>query len=158
MTNPVVIETAPGTGYLDITREFDAPVQAVFRAHADPELFVQWNGPRELTGTVTSWDFRDGGSYAYEHRDAAGETYEFRGVIHTVVENSLIIQTFEYLGAPGEVSLDQLRFEALSDRRCRLVGRVIFPSVAALDRMVAEGMEHGVIEGYQKLDELLRAR
>jgi uncharacterized protein YndB with AHSA1/START domain len=109
MTNPVVIEAAPGTGYLDITREFDAPVQAVFRAHADPDLYVQWIGPRGLTSTVTSWDFRDGGNYGFEQRDATGEVYGFRGVFHTVIANSLIIQTFEYLGAPGEVSLDRLR-------------------------------------------------
>jgi uncharacterized protein YndB with AHSA1/START domain len=158
MTNPVVIETAPGTGYLDLTREFDAPVQAVFRAHADPDLFVQWVGPRGLTSTITSWDFRDGGNYGYEQRAAAGEAYGFRGVFHTVIENSLIIQTFEYLGEPGEVSLDRMRFEPLPDGRSRLVGRAIFPSVQALERMVAEGMEHGMDEGYQKLDELLRAR
>jgi uncharacterized protein YndB with AHSA1/START domain len=158
MTNPVVIDTTPGTGYLDLTREFDAPVRAVFRAHADPELFVQWIGPRGLTSTITSWDFRDGGNYGYEQRTAAGDAYGFRGVFHTVIENSLIIQTFEYLGQPGEVSLDRMRFEPLPDGRSRLVGRAVFPSVETLERMVAEGMQHGLDEGYQKLDELLRAR
>lgn len=158
MTNPLVINAVPGTGYLDITREFDAPVPAVFRAHADPDLYVQWIGPRDLTSTITSWDFRDGGNYRFEQRDPAGEVYGFRGVFHTVIENSLIIQTFEYLGAPGEVSLDRLGFEPLPDGRSRIVGRSLFTSAPALERMVAQGMERGVTEGYQKLDELLRAR
>lgn len=158
MTNQLVIEAVPGTGYLDITREFDAPVQAVFRAHADPDLYAQWIGPRELATTITSWDFRDGGNYHFEQQDAGGEVYGFRGVFHTVVEHSLIIQTFEYLGAAGEVSLDRLGFEALPDGRSRLVGRSLFTSAQALERMIEQGMAHGVTEGYQKLDELLRAR
>jgi len=156
MTNQVVIEAVPGTGYLDLTREFDAPVQSVFRAHADPDLYVQWIGPRDLTSTITKWDFRDGGNYGFKQRDAAGEVYRFRGVFHTVIENSQIIQTFEYLGAAGEVSLDRLGFEPLPDGRCRIVGRSLFTSAQALERMIAEGMEQGVTEGYQKLDELLR--
>lgn len=155
MSNPVVIDVVPGTSYADLTREFDAPVEAVFRAHADPELYVQWIGPRALASVITAWDFRSGGVYGFEQTDQEGTTYGFRGVIHTVVENELIIQTFEYLGAPGEVSLDRLRFESLPGERTRLVGRSVFTSKEALEGMIAEGMEYGVTEGYQKLDELL---
>jgi uncharacterized protein YndB with AHSA1/START domain len=156
MSNPVVIEVVPGTSYADLTREFDAPVEAVFRAHADPELYAQWIGPRALDTTITQWDFRTGGNYGFEQTDAEG-TYAFRGVIHSVVPNELIIQTFEYLGAPGEVSLDRLRFEALPGGRTRLVGRSVLTSKEALEAMIAEGMEYGVREGYEKLDELLAA-
>lgn len=158
MSNPVVIDRAPGTPYADLSREFDAPVDAVFRAHADPDLYLQWIGPRGLSSTITDWDFRSGGSYGFEQRDQEGEAYGFRGVIHTVVENELVIQTFEFLGAPNEVSLDRLRFEALPDGRTRLVGRSVFTSVEALDAMIAHGMERGVTEGYERLDELLAAR
>lgn len=155
MTNPVVIDAVPGTSYADITREFEAPVEAVFRAHADPGLYVQWIGPRSLDNSITQWDFRTGGGYSFEQKDPDGNVYAFRGVIHTVVENELIIQTFEYLGAPNEVSLDLLRFESLPNGRSRLVGHSVFPTKEALDAMVAEGMEHGMVEGYEKLDELL---
>lgn len=157
MTNPVIIDAVPGTSYADITREFDAPVDAVFRAHADPELFAQWIGPRELENTITHWDFRSGGGYAFEQTDADGNVYAFRGVFHTVVEGELIIQTFEYLGAPNEVSLDSIRFESLPDGRSRLVDHSVFPSREVLDAMVAQGMERGMNEGYEKLDELLAA-
>ncbi|WP_158866542.1 SRPBCC family protein [Leifsonia sp. AG29] len=153
MSNPVIIDARPGTPYADITREFEAPVEAVFRAHADPELYATWIGPRGLETTVTQWDFRSGGGYAFEQRDKEG-VYAFRGVFHTVIENELIIQTFEYLGAPGEVSLDR-RFEALPEGRSRLAGHSVFTSVEALEGMIASGMEYGVREGYEKLDELL---
>ncbi|GIT79670.1 activator of HSP90 ATPase [Leifsonia sp. LS1] len=154
MSNPVVIDVVPGTSYADLTREFDAPVEAVFEAHADPELYKRWIGPRALETVITHWDFRTGGGYGFEQTDAEG-TYGFRGVIHTVIENELIIQTFEFLGAPGEVSLDRLRFEALPDGRTRLVGRSVMTSKEALDAMIASGMEYGVREGYEKLDDLL---
>jgi uncharacterized protein YndB with AHSA1/START domain len=155
MSNALVIDVVPGTSYADITREFDAPVEALFRAHADPTLYAQWIGPRALETTVTDWDFRTGGAYAFEQRDPDGNVYAFRGVFHTVVPNELIIQTFEYLGAPGEVSLDRMRFEALPDGRSRLADHSVFPSKEALEAMVAEGMEYGMREGYEQLDELL---
>jgi uncharacterized protein YndB with AHSA1/START domain len=130
-------------------------VEAVFRAHADPELYRQWVGPRRLDNTITHWDFRTGGGYGFEQKDTDGSVYAFRGVIHTVVENELIIQTFEFLGAPNEVSLDLLRFEPLPGGRTRLAGHSVFPSKEALEAMIASGMEYGMREGYEQLDELL---
>ncbi len=155
MSNPVTIESVPGTSYADISREFEAPVAAVFRAHADPELFVQWIGPRALENRVTHWDFRSGGGYRFEQTDADGTVYAFRGVFHTVRENELIIQTFEFEGWPDEISLDVIRFEELPGGRSRLVDHGVFSTIEALEGMLASGMEKGVSEGYEKLDELL---
>ncbi|HWI30650.1 MAG TPA: SRPBCC family protein [Microbacterium sp.] len=158
MSNPVVIDAAPGQSYADISREFDAPVAAVFRAHADEELFSRWIGPRELSNRCTHWDFRSGGGYRYEQTDADGNVYAFRGMFHTVREDELIIQTFEYEGMPDEVSLDIIRFEELPGGRSRIVDHSVFPSVDVLEGMMAEGMESGMNEGYEKLDELLAAQ
>ena len=155
MSNPVVIDATPGQSYADISREFDAPVAAVFRAHADRELFRELDRPRSLQTNITHWDFRTGGRYRYEQTDAEGNTYAFRGVFHTVRENELIIQTFEYEGRPDEVSIDIMRFEELPGGRSRLVDHSVFPSVEVLEGMMAEGMEYGMNEGYEKLDELL---
>jgi len=156
-SNPVVIDAAPGQSYADITREFEAPVEAVFGAHADRETFRTWIGPRALETKITHWDFRTGGGYRYEQTDPEGSTYAFRGVFHTVRENELIIQTFEYEGTPDEVSLDIMRFESLTGGRSRIVDHSVFPSLEVLEGMMAEGMEYGMNEGYQKLDELLAA-
>src|SRR6478609_1860965 len=109
-TNPVVIEATPGQSYADITREFEAPVSAVFGAHADPDLFCAWIGPRGYDTRVTHWDFRTGGGYRFEQNGEDGIVYGFRGVFHSVRENEVIIQTFEYDGAPDAVSLDVIRF------------------------------------------------
>jgi len=155
MSNPVVIDATPGQSYADISREFDAPVAAVFHAHADRELFREWIGPRALQTAITEWDFRTGGRYRYEQTDPQGNVYAFNGVFHTVRENELIIQTFEYEGTPDEVSIDCMRFEELPGGRSRLVDHSVFPSIEVLEGMMAEGMEYGMNEGYEKLDELL---
>lgn len=154
MSNALVIDAVPGTSYADITREFDAPVADLFRAHADPELYKQWIGPGEERTEITHWDFRSGGGYRFVQRDADGE-YAFRGVFHTVRENELIIQTFEFEGWPDEVSIDTIRFEELPGGRSRLVDHSVFPSVEVLENMQAEGMERGMREGYEKLDRML---
>jgi uncharacterized protein YndB with AHSA1/START domain len=155
MTNPVEIEAVPGTSYADITREFEAPVEALFRAHADPELFRIWIGPRDENSRITHWDFRTGGGYGFEQNGSDDKTHGFRGVFHTVRENELIIQTFEYEGWPDEVSIDVIRFESLPNGRSRIVDHSVFPSVESLEGMISAGMEQGMREGYEKLDELL---
>lgn len=155
MSNPLIIDAPPGATYADITREFDAPVEALFRAHADPELFAQWVGPGEERTTITHWDFRSGGGYRFEQTDPDGNVYPFRGVFHTVRENELIIQTFEFEGYADEVSMDTIRFESLDGGRSRLADRSVFPGPEVLEKMIADGMERGMQEGYEKLDTLL---
>lgn len=155
MSNPVVIDATPGTSYADISREFDAPAAAVYAAHADVEVFKSWIGPRSLETEVTHWDFRTGGGYRYLQTDPEGNSYAFRGVFHTVRENELIIQTFEYEGMPDEVSMDIMRFEDLPGGRSRIVDHSVFPSIEVLEGMMAQGMEGGMNEGYEQLDELL---
>lgn len=156
MTNPVTITALPGTPYIDMVREFDAPVADVFRAHTDPELVSQWLGPRRLKMELIEYDARTGGTWSYIHRDADGTGYGFRGVFHTVTEDEML-QTFEFDGYPGHVSLERARFEDLGGGRTRLSVHSVYQSVEDRDGMVASGMEGGVTEGYERLDELLSA-
>ena len=155
MSNALDVETVPGQPFIGSTREFDAPVAAVFAAHGDPAVFARWIGPNEEQTRIMHWDFRSGGGYRYEQDDPDGQTYAFRGVFHTVRENELIIQTFEFEGWPDQVSIDTMRFEALPGGRARLVGHSVFPSAEAVEAMVSEGMERGMSEGYDKLDAIL---
>ncbi len=137
-----------------IIREFDAPPEKVFRAHADPELVVQWLGPRDLTMTVDHFDCRSGGSYRYVHtRD--GEEYGFNGCFHEVRPGELIVQTFAFEGFPDSVALEKVVFEDAGDGRTRLVATSLVDSFESRDAFVASGMESGIKEGYEKLDELL---
>lgn len=153
MTNALDLVAPVDTLAMDFTREFDAPVAALFRAHAEPDLVRQWLGPRGLEMSIEDWDFSTGGGYRYVHSDAGG-SYTFRGVFHTV-RDDLVIQTFEFEGAPDMVNIEYLWFEALGDRRSRLRGRSICPNTEARDGLLSSGMERGMTEGYERLDGLL---
>jgi uncharacterized protein YndB with AHSA1/START domain len=148
------ITAQPGLPFIDIRREFDAPRDLLFRAHTEPELLIQWLGPSKYTMVVDEYDVRDGGRWRYIHRDKAGNELGFHGVFHGTPSPERMVQTFEFEGAPGHVSLDAL---TLQEREGRTVVRVhsVFQSVEARDAMVAGGMREGMDEGYRRLDELL---
>jgi uncharacterized protein YndB with AHSA1/START domain len=147
------ITAQPGTPFIDITREFDATPAQVYRAWTDPELIPQWLGPRGLEMDLIEYDVTSGGRYRYIHRDASGE-YGFRGVFHKVVKDERIIQTFEYDGAPDQVCLETLTFEEVNGRT-RLHTHSVYPSVDDRDAALASGMEHGIRESMERLDEIL---
>jgi uncharacterized protein YndB with AHSA1/START domain len=154
--NPTTITAQPGTPFVEIVREFDAPPEQVFRAHVEPELVVQWLGPRDRAMRIDEWDARPGGSYRYAHIGTDGDPFEarFRGVFHTV-EPAIIVQTFEWAGAPNEVALDTYRFDDLGSGRTQLTTRGVFPSVEALDMAMAGGMSRGIYDSMDRLAELL---
>lgn len=147
------ITAEPGVPFIDMTREFDAPRDLIFRAHTDPELLVQWLGPRRLTMVVDRYDVRDGGTWRYIHVEKDGTEYGFHGVFHGTPSPDRIVQTFEFEGAPGHVSLDSLTLEE-RDGRTILRVRSVHQSVEARDAMVSSGMEGGITEGYERLDDL----
>ena len=153
-THETRIDVDPEVPLVRITREFDAPPAKVFRAHTDPELVVQWLGPRGLEMTIDHYDCRTGGSYRYLHSDANGE-YAFHGSFHEVRPDTLIVQTFTFEGMPDGVALEKLVLEDLGDGRTRLTSTSLCDSFADRDAMLSSGMDVGVNEGYAKLDELL---
>ena len=145
----------PGVPQVVMTREFDAPPALVFRAYTEPDLLVQWLGPRDLAMTLDRFDPRDGGAWRYTHRDSNGNVYGFHGVFHGMPSPADgIVQTFEYEGAPGHVSLETITFEA-RDGRTLVRTNEVFQSVADRDAMIASGMERGVLDAHERLDELL---
>jgi len=144
----------PDVPLIRITREFDAPPEKVFRAHTDPELLVRWLGPRGLQMRVDHYDCRTGGSYRYLHVDDGNE-YGFNGCFHEVRPGELIVQTFTFEGIPDGVALEKLVFSDLGNGRTRLVATSLVDTFEGRDAFVAGGMEVGVREGYERLDELL---
>jgi uncharacterized protein YndB with AHSA1/START domain len=145
----------PGQPLIEIVREFDAPVDRVFRAHVDPELVVQWLGPRRLRMRLEQWDMRRGGSYRYVHVDEDGTEYGFWGAVHDVQPGRSITQTFGFDPEPDTPSLDKAEFTDLGDGRTRLRVVSVTHDVATRDAMLSSGMEGGMQESYQRLDELL---
>jgi uncharacterized protein YndB with AHSA1/START domain len=154
-THPeTTISAVPDLPIVEIVREFDAPPEQVFRAHVDRDLFTQWIGPRDIDMRVEQWDARTGGSYRYVH-GRGDEEYGFHGSFHEVRPNERIVQTFGFDGWPDAVSLEILTLEDLGSGRTRLRGQSIVESIEARDAMLASGMESGVVQGYEKLDDLL---
>jgi uncharacterized protein YndB with AHSA1/START domain len=153
-THETQIVADPDVPLVRITREFDAPPAKVFRAHTDPELVVQWQGPHAVEARIDHYDCRTGGSYRYVHTHDGAE-YGFHGSFHEVRPAELIVQTFSYEGFPDGVALERLVFEDLGGGRTRLTATSLVDSFADRDAFLATGMETGVREGYDRLDALL---
>jgi uncharacterized protein YndB with AHSA1/START domain len=134
------ITAEPGIPQIIIEREFDAPRDLVFRAYTDPELIVQWLGPRELTTRIEEYDVRDGGRWRYVSTDAEGNEYGFHGLFHGTPSPDGTVETL-----------------TLDERDGRTLVRTVssFQSVEDRDGMVEAGMEHGVHDSHERLTELL---
>jgi uncharacterized protein YndB with AHSA1/START domain len=158
MSNALKLTVPDGAPFIDFEREFDFPVADVFRAHKDPALIAQWLGPRGTNVEIDHYDFRSGGSYLYHHTGPDGVSYAFNGIFHTVRENDFAIQTLEFDGYPDVVSIEFLTFEDLGGNRCRLKGHSVYPSQETRDGMASSGMEGGMSDGYERLDELLSSQ
>lgn len=151
----IVVE--PGKLEIVVTMTFNAPRALVFQAYIDPALIPQWWGPRYLTTEIDQLDARPGGRWRFVQRDPDNNEYAFHGVFHEVSAPDRIVQTFEYEGMPGHVSLDTAVFEDLGGGKTRVVSQSVFQSLEARDGMAASGMEIGINEGYDRMSELLAA-
>jgi uncharacterized protein YndB with AHSA1/START domain len=153
-THQTEIVADPRVPLVRITREFDAAPAKVFRAHTDPELVAQWLGPRSHEIRIDHYDCRTGGTYRYVHT-SEGNEFGFHGCFHEVRPQELIVQTFTFEGMPDGVALERLVFEDLGDGRTRLTGTSLVDSFEDRDAFIASGMEDGLRECYERLDELL---
>lgn len=149
------IVSDPNVPLVRIIREFDAPVHKVFRAHTDPDLIRQWLGPRSTTMHIEHFDCRTGGSYRYRHSTDDGFEAWFYGSFHEVRPNEVIVQTFTYEGMPDGVALERLELEDIGGGRTRLTATSLVDSFEGRDAMISSGMEVGIREGYERLDEVL---
>jgi uncharacterized protein YndB with AHSA1/START domain len=137
-----------------ITRGFDASPELLFRAHTDPDLLVQWFGPRGLTMTVDRFDLRDGGTWRYQHWLADGTDYAFHGVFHGEPSPHGIVQTFEFEGMPGHVSMWTVTFTEQGGKTL-LTHNIVYQSVEDRDLDLRSGLEESVNYSADRLDELL---
>lgn len=157
MAGKTKIVEEPGKQEILITREFDAPRELVFKTFTDPELYAQWIGPWGLKTTLETFESKNGGSWRYIQKDPEGNEFAFHGVNHEVLAPERIIGTFEFEGLPekGHVILQTAKFEALPGNRTKLISQSVFQSVEDRDGMLQSGMEEGVNDSYNRLDELL---
>ena len=136
-----------------IERIFDAARDRVWRAFTEPELVAQWWG-RGNKLVIERMEVRRGGHWRFvEH--AGKEKHGFEGRYAEVKQPELIVQTFEWDGAPGHVSLETITLEDLGNGQTRVVNVSLFMASEDRDGMIGAGMEGGLNESYRALDRLL---
>ena len=142
-----------GDSELTITRVFDAPLALVWEAHTKVEhLRHWWARGHEMDAEL---DFRPGGSWRFVEHGDNGEEWGFHGEIREIVPQELIVQTFEFEGMPGHVSVERLVFEE-KDGKTVLTGTVTFDNQEDRDGMVNSGMETGARQSYLALEAYLK--
>ena len=158
--NPTTITAEPGIPHIIVEREVDAPRALVFRAYTEPKLMEQWLGPRDLTMRIERHGNAHGDAYRFIHTDANGNEFAFRGVVHGPAGGASpetgMFRTFEWEGMPNHVSLEQLTLEPRANGQRTLIRTVsTFLSQADRDGMIASGMESGLKQAMERLDELM---
>jgi uncharacterized protein YndB with AHSA1/START domain len=151
---PTATLTTPTDREIQVERVFDAPRDRVFAAFTDPALIPEWWGPRDTTTVVDQMDVRPGGSWRFVVRNSDGSEDGFRGTYREITPPERVVQTFEWEGMPGYVSIDTATFEDLGDRT-KVTTTSLFHTTEERDGMLESGMERGLNESYARLDELL---
>lgn len=147
----------PGRQDIVITRTFDAPRDAVFAAMTDPDSIARWWGLDDTDTRVDVADARAGGRWRFVESAPDGAEYGFHGVFHEVAAPERFVQTFEFEGRPGHVSMDTYTLEE-KDGRTLYTSVSVFQNVEDRDGMVASGMETGLKQSLDALEKLVTAR
>ena len=137
-----------------VTRIYVFPRDLVYRAVTDPHYIPDWWGPRNLTTQVEKMDVRWGGQWRFIQHDTQGNIFAFHGVYHEAKVPELLIYTMEWEGLPGHVLLNIDRFDE-QDGKTISTSRSIYETVADRDGMLQQGMEGGIKETTDRIDELL---
>jgi uncharacterized protein YndB with AHSA1/START domain len=135
---------------LVITREFDLPVELLFRAYVEAEIVEQWMGTK-----VLKLESKRHGSYQFETTDPKGNKHGFNGVIHEFHPNQKITRTFEMENTPFPVQLEFLEFEKLSDDTSKLTMQIVYRSAKHREQMLQMPFAHGINWAHNRLEEIV---
>jgi uncharacterized protein YndB with AHSA1/START domain len=150
MEQKTKINVEDGKQELQITREFDLPVELLFKAYVEPDIVAQWMGTK-----VLKLESEKHGSYQFETTDPRGNKYRFNGVIHEFSPNRKITRTFEMENTPFGVQLEFLEFEKLADATSKLSMHVVYESVGQRDQVLKIGMAWGINMAHDRLQEIV---
>ena len=150
MEQKTKIHAEDGKQELMITREFDLPLELLFKAYAEPEIVEQWMGTK-----VLKLENKKHGSYQFETTDPKGSKHRFNGVIHEFSPNRKITRTFEMENTPFDVQLEFLEFEQLTDDTSKLNMHIICRSVALRDQMLQLPFAQGINMAHNRLQNIL---
>lgn len=144
------IHAEDGKQELTITREFDLPVELLFRAYAEAEIVEQWMGTK-----VLKLENRRHGSWQFETTDPKGNKHNFNGVIHEFIPDQKITRTFEMENTPFPVQLEFFTFEPLSEETSKLTMHLVYKSVADRDNMLKLPFGQGINMAHNRLQEIV---
>ncbi|GAB3957000.1 SRPBCC family protein [Spirosoma harenae] len=150
MEQKTKINAEDGKQELVITREFDLPVELLFKAYEDPEIVEQWMGTK-----VLKLENKKHGSYQFETTDPKGNKHYFNGVIHDFIPNQKITRTFEMESTPFGVQLEIYEFEALSRETSKLKMHVIYESVAQRNQVMQLPFAQGINMAHNRIQAVL---
>ena len=150
MEQKTKINAEDGRQDLVITREFDLPLELLFKAYEDPEIVAQWMGTK-----VLKLECKPHGSYQFETTDPMGNKHCFNGVIHTFIPNQKITRTFEMENTPFAVQLEFLEFEKLSADTSKLHMHVVYKSAALRDQMLQLPFAQGINMAHNRIQDIV---
>ena len=150
MERKTKINAEDGKQELKITREFDLPLELLFKAYVEPDIVGQWMGTK-----VLKLESKKHGSYQFETTDPKGTKYRFNGVIHEFSPNRKITQTFEMENTPFAVQLEFLEFEKLTDDTSKLNMHIVFRSVVHRDKMLQLPFAQGINMAHNRLQDIV---
>jgi len=151
MEQKTKISAEEGQQELVITREFDLPLELLFKAYVEPEIVEQWMGTK-----VLKLESKKHGSWQFETSDAKGNVvFQAGGVIHEFVPNRKITRTFEMENTPFGVQLEIYEFEQLTDDTSKLNMHVIYESVAQRDQVLKLPFAQGINMAHNRMQEIL---
>ncbi len=135
---------------LVITREFDLPLELLFKAYVEPDIVAQWMGTN-----VLKLENKKHGSYQFETTDPKGNKHGFHGVIHAFIPNQKITRTFEMESAPFDAQLEFLEFESLTAETSKLTMLVVYKSIAIRDQVLQLPFAQGINMAHNRMQEIL---
>jgi uncharacterized protein YndB with AHSA1/START domain len=150
MEQKTKINAPDGKQELQITREFDLPLELLFKAYEEPAIVEQWMGTK-----VLKLENRKHGSYQFETTDAKGNKYGFNGVIHEFSPGRKIIRTFEMENTPFGVQLEFLEFEKLTDHTSKLTMHIVYRSVELRDQMLQLPFAQGINMAHNRIQDIV---
>lgn len=150
MERKTKIDAEDGKQELVITREFDLPLELLFKAYVEPEIVEQWMGTK-----VVKLENKQHGSYKFETTDPRGNKHGFNGTIHEFVPNQKITRTFEMDNTPFAVQLEFLEFEQLTGETSKLKMHIVYKSVAHRDQMLRLPFAQGLNMAHNRLQDIV---
>lgn len=150
MEQKTKINAETGKQDLLITRDFDLPLELLFKAYVEPDIVEQWMGTR-----VLKLESKRHGSYQFETIDPKGNKHAFNGTIHEFIPNQKITRTFEMENTPFPVQLEFLEFEKLTDNTSRLSMQIVYKSAAHRDQMLQLPFSQGINMAHNRIQQIV---